>query len=247
MHYYQYHSIAQFCFFPKNTYKLLLNYFDYNYSACCNCMASNCEDCNNSNWTISYTDNAVESTYNFIVHSRNVSMRNYGLYTMTACVFDVVAKHCGEPVWAEVIVHSTSHNTDHEDLKKEITYYYWVYGLLCMIIIVLIVYSCWWWYCKFKCFKRGERKTIDQKLASVSDDRMRQNKQSSAIDSSQIPSNNHTAVVTREISTKNGSSEPFNKQEPSAMDSCSDKQESQKEKTDESCNGKLYIYVCSYS
>ena len=101
MKFYASFSLAKFCFFPKGSYNPLFKFMDSNSSTCCVCQVTNCTKCNNiTKWTISITQHSA--TFIFTLHLKDVNPNNYGLYTMTACVYQVDVDSCGSPAWTEI-------------------------------------------------------------------------------------------------------------------------------------------------
>jgi len=56
------------------------------------------------NFDISSIFDAVISSYNFTIDLKDITLENYGLYTMIACVYQVNKDSCGYDAWVEVQV-----------------------------------------------------------------------------------------------------------------------------------------------
>ena len=138
MNHFGIYSLAQFCFFPKGSYNLLFHYLDLDNSTCCVCKDTDCEDCNNTKWTISIIDISVTETYRFILHIKNVSLLDCGIYTMTACVYQVDNKSCGLPAWTKLDVYPPSDD-------KRVAFDWKKWGLDCILpstaVFVAVVVS----------------------------------------------------------------------------------------------------------
>lgn len=148
MNYYSTFSLAQFCFIPKGKYNLLFNYLDLNSSTCCVCKATNCEDCDHAGWTVSATENVVELTYSFVLSLIDISLFDYGAYTMIACIFQVDNNTCGLPALTEVEVYPSSNHHHVSIIWKK-------YGLKCILpssifVIIIVVALSIFCYCLCK-------------------------------------------------------------------------------------------------
>ena len=152
MNYYSIFSLAEFCFFPKGSYNLVFNFLDFNDSTCCVCKATDCEDCDDANWTISATKNS--NTYSFVLHLKDVSILDHGIYTMTACTFQINEDTCGPPAWTEIEVHPPSNSTHYDHDTNEWWKYYLIFGIPGLVIVILtpfLIFCCYWYLCKRKC------------------------------------------------------------------------------------------------
>jgi len=98
-------SFVKFCHFPKNAYNLSSNPLyssHFNHSTCCVCVSGDCSSCKKT--IISSITDPVRSSYNFTIHLNDLTQEDYGLYTMIACVYEVIKDNCGYDAWVEVLV-----------------------------------------------------------------------------------------------------------------------------------------------
>jgi len=133
-------SIAKFCHFSNNTYKLLFGFLEFNQSTCCYCELDDCSSC--TSFTVSSTTSTDELFYNFTIHLNDIKKEDVGLYTMLACVYQVNARSCGTFAYIEVLVKSSK---PFKGDKKFLLFVEIGSGLIFGTAVCIVLYCCCSW------------------------------------------------------------------------------------------------------